>query len=105
MTDKITEIKRVVSCVKILQNHVNIKRSGPDFYVCHCPFCQTGAPAKAKPRMWINTRLDVCNCFTPECAAARPMDVINLYARLENLSNSDAIRALYELVCTRNGTK
>lgn len=97
MSDQILAIKRAFTCAKILSNHVNIKPSGPRFYLSHCPFCQTDAPAKAKPKFWINHELDLCNCFSPSCASERPMDVINLYARLERMSNRDAIHALYTL--------
>jgi len=100
MSDKILAIKRSITCVRILQNYVNLKKSGSDFFLCHCPFCQTDTPARAKPKFWIHARKDVCNCFRPKCAAPKPMDVINLYARLENITNADAIRALYALVCT-----
>lgn len=101
MADKISAIKHAITCLKILQNHVNIKRSGAEFYVCHCPFCQTKAKPKAKPKFWINARLDVCNCFSPKCASEKPMDVINLFGRLEGLSNPEAIRELHARVCTR----
>jgi len=101
MGDLVEEIKFVYTCKMILQNYVVLRTSGSRFYVCHCPFCQADAPAKAKPRFWINVDLDVCNCFVPACRQPKPMDVINLYAMLNHLSNSDAIRALSAMLRLR----
>ena len=43
------------------------------------------------PSMWLDTKLQICGCNT---CGFKPLDVINLYSRIHNLSNSDAITAL-----------
>lgn len=60
-----------------------------------CPFCQGGQPQRGKrPKFWVNRTWQVCNCFNPTCAAGRPMDAINFYARIWGISNQDAIMDL-----------
>jgi len=55
--------------------------------VTRCPF-----HADSKPSFWIDTRRGVCGCHAG--CTPKPLDVINLYARLNGLSNSDAITSL-----------
>lgn len=43
------------------------------------------------PSMWIDTKRQLCGCAT---CGFKPMDVVNLYARTHNMSDSQAISAL-----------
>jgi len=51
-----------------------------------CPFHED-----AHPSFWIDTEHQLCGCHV---CGMKPMDVINLVSRLQNVSNQDAIRAL-----------
>ena len=66
------------------------------YFTGWCPFHQ---PSKGlKRQFWVDSKLGLCNCFNPRCAAALPMDVINFYARLKGISLTDAIDELWEVV-------
>jgi len=55
--------------------------------VCRCPFHDDHEPS-----FWIDVQEQRCGCYTG--CTDKPLDVINLYARLHNLSNSEAIQEL-----------
>lgn len=57
------------------------------WWVTTCPFHNDH-----KPSFWIDTSLKICGCYTG--CTSKPLDVINLYARLHGLTNRDAIWAL-----------
>lgn len=61
--------------------------TGDHWGVAKCPFHDD-----ANPSFWVDTKRQLCGCFSG--CTAQPLDVINLYARLNHLSNSDAIREL-----------
>lgn len=42
-----------------------------------------------KPSFWIDTQRQICGCFSG--CTPKPLDVINLYARMNGLANSEAI--------------
>ena len=65
----------------------NITFTGDHWGVAKCPFHED-----ANPSFWVDTEKQLCGCFSG-CTTV-PLDVINLYARLHNLNNSDAIRYL-----------
>ncbi|HPL81444.1 MAG TPA: CHC2 zinc finger domain-containing protein, partial [Anaerolineaceae bacterium] len=65
----------------------DITFTGDHWGVAKCPFHGDDS----HPSMWIDIQNQLCGCFT---CTSMPMDVINLVARLNNLSNSDAIRYL-----------
>lgn len=48
------------------------------------------------PSFWLDTERQICGCHAG--CTSRPLDVINLYARLYGLSNRDAILALARMV-------
>ena len=74
-----------------------LKRRGrPGFFAGRCPFC-------LKPTFWVNTLTGYCGCWRSKCQNAAPggglpMDVINFYARLHSVGNSQAIADLWQLV-------
>lgn len=56
-----------------------------------CPLHDDGNPS-----FWIDTSKQLCGCFSG--CTDKPLDQINLYARLHGLSNRDAIFALSRMV-------
>lgn len=48
------------------------------------------------PSFWLDTERQICGCYAG--CTSRPLDVINLYARLYGLSNRDAIMMLAKLM-------
>lgn len=65
----------------------DITFTGDHWGVAKCPFHED-----TNPSFWVDTERQLCGCFSG-CTTV-PLDVINLYARLHNLNNSDAIRQL-----------
>jgi hypothetical protein len=63
------------------------KRTGADFYLTRCPLHDDHDPS-----MWVNTRDQICGCYAG--CTPKPLDVINLYARVHDLNNKAAIREL-----------
>ena len=61
--------------------------TGRDFYLAKCPFHDD-----KNPSLWLNTELQVCGCFAG--CTDKPLDVINLYARLHSIHNREAIWVL-----------
>lgn len=84
-------IKSVLPLTRLLSQHTELYASGRGWYVCRCPFHDDHSPS-----MWVNARAGLCQCFKPGCRGRgnRPMDVINLYAALNRLSNGEAIAEL-----------
>lgn len=103
MSTLIEEIKKRIPLMTMVQDHVlYLKPTKPTgWYIGRCPFHQAAIPDKLDPgfkrKFWIDARPNrqVCSCFVPDCAANnpghKPMDVINFYARLHNLTNRAAI--------------
>jgi len=70
---------------------------GREYWLGQCPFCQN------KKVFWVNTLTGFCGCWRAKCQAdapggGRPMDVINFYARLYHVDNSQAIADLGRLL-------
>lgn len=63
------------------------KQTGPDFYLTRCPLHDDHNPS-----MWVKKDEQICGCYAG--CTQKPLDVINLYARVHDLSNRDAIREL-----------
>jgi hypothetical protein len=61
--------------------------TGPDFYMTCCPLHDDHDPS-----MWVQTDKQICGCYAG--CTSKPLDFINLYARIHDLTNSEAIRAL-----------
>ena len=73
-----------------------IKLSGNGYWATHCPMCQKEGAKMNNRKFWLNR--DRCGCFNPKCVLCRDTlgycDVITLHAKLNNLSQSEAIRDL-----------
>lgn len=59
------------------------------YYLSKCPFHDDQSPS-----FWLDTEQQICNCFV--CNFPKPMDVIDLHARLYGLSNHEAIKSMVE---------
>lgn len=57
----------------------------------NCPFHDDKSPS-----MWVDTERQICGCFVG--CTPQPYDVIDLYARLHNLSVQDAIKVMARLL-------
>lgn len=85
------------SLVNTLRNRVRIQdlikatptRDG--WQVTRCPFHADGEPS-----FWIDTKRQLCGCYAG--CTPKPLDVINLYARLNHLSNSEAIATMARMI-------
>ncbi len=110
MSTLIAEIKKRMTILDVVQDHVLFIKPTPTpgWYIGRCPFHQaatfnSGDPL-SKRKFWIDSRpgRQICGCFVPRCAAdnpgQKPMDVINFYARLHNLSNRLAIFELADIL-------
>ena len=95
--DTITKIKQNISFPAYVARHTKglkpSDRTGR-YYLGYCPFCQPDKSTYARRKFWVDTELNICNCFSPKCKSAKPMDIINFYARLNHTSDKEAIAAL-----------
>lgn len=57
------------------------------WHMTNCPFHDDKSPS-----MWVDTERQLCGCFAG--CTVQPYDVIDLYARLHNLSVQEAIRIM-----------
>jgi len=72
-----------------------LKPSGKGWFIGRCPFHQPADDPPYKRKFWVNPQLGVCGCFVPRCQADQPpMDVVNFYARIKQISNDQAIQEL-----------
>lgn len=97
LADSATEItsnliNQIHQSVSILQLLPRAERSSRDgrWYVALCPFHDDHTPS-----FWIDTRRGLCGCR--KCNI-KEMDVINLYARLNHISNVQALRELAKII-------
>lgn len=68
------------------------QKSGPHHLLTLCPLHDDHHPS-----FWVDTSKQICGCFAG--CNDKPMDVINLYARIHGLNNQDAIFALSQGLC------
>jgi len=80
----VQEIRARVSILDLIDAEPS-DRSGR-WYVARCPFHDD-----ANPSFWIDTERGMCGCR--KCNI-KEMDAVNLYARLNGLSNNEAIREM-----------
>lgn len=82
-------VERIKKNIPIESLFSNVQPSGTSYVMTNCPLHDDKHPS-----MWINTKEQICGCFAG--CSDKPMDVINLTARLHGLSNRDAIFFLAE---------
>lgn len=85
--DLVGEIKSAISILELLPAVGGRGR----WRMARCPFHDDGNPS-----MWIDTERGLCGCYAG--CTPKPLDVINLHARLHNLENGEAVRGLAELL-------
>lgn len=91
---KIEEIKRRLPLPAFVARYTGgLKPSGQGrWFIGRCPFHQRADDPPNKRKFWVDADNGLCGCFVARCQAGRPpMDVINFYARLQGISNSQAI--------------
>jgi DNA primase len=93
---KVDQIKAALPLAPFVAPYTGgLKKSGQGWYIGRCPFHQPPDDPPNKRRFWVNPDKGICGCFVPRCQAGRPpMDVINFYARLQNISNGRAVEEL-----------
>lgn len=64
-----------------------LSQTGGHHFVVRCPLHDDHNPS-----MWVDTDQQIAGCYAG--CTSKPLDVINLYARIHDLSNSEAIREL-----------
>lgn len=80
---QVAQIKRTL---RIEDMFASVVITGKRYQLVLCPFHDDHDPSG-----WIDTEKQLFGCYA---CKFRPMDIINLYARLNNLTNVDAIKEL-----------
>jgi len=62
----------------------SLTKTGNHYYLTLCPLHDDHAPS-----MWLDTEHQIAGCYAG--CTYKPLDVINLYARIHDLSNTEAI--------------
>jgi len=84
-------VKKIKSAYQV-EDFLNLEvKSSSDsrWWLCRCPLHHDDNPS-----MWVDTRDQMCGCFAG--CTDMPLDVINLYARINGIDNKSAIRILGE---------
>lgn len=80
-------IASIQAAYRIENFFTHLVSTGRGWYLTHCPLHDDSSPS-----FWIDTEKQLCGCYSG--CTARPMDVINLYARMRGISNNEAIKEL-----------
>ena len=89
-TGLVDKIKRQLKLTDFLSDTERTSADGR-WLRCRCPLHDDSDPS-----FWIDTRDQVCGCFAG--CTSKPLDVVNLYARLYGLNNREAIFQLARIV-------
>jgi hypothetical protein len=81
----VTEIRNRIRIESLFPDAERSSRAG--WLVVRCPFHDDKMPS-----FWIDTNRQICGCYAG--CTNRPLDIINLYARLYNIGNAEAIEQL-----------
>ncbi len=68
-------------------------------WLTNCPFPDNHKHKDADPSFWIADNADkqLCNCYKESCASSKPMDYIDLYARINNIPNGEAYKIIHNV--------
>jgi hypothetical protein len=80
-------VEKVKQAWRIEQLLGELFQTGGHHYVTRCPLHDDGNPS-----MWVDLEKQICGCFAG--CTPKPLDVINLYARMHGLSNTEAILSM-----------
>ena len=86
-SDMVEKIKRRFRLEAMIEGTV---KTGEHWAIGLCPF-----HGDRNPSFWIDTQKQIGNCL--RCNFAKPLDVINLYARLNHVGDDEAIRIMARL--------
>lgn len=85
-------VSAIKDCCDIVSVFVDAKPSSRrGWFVTRCPFHEDHNPS-----FWIDAEKQICGCFAG--CTEKPMDVIDLHARLRGITNRQAIRELGERI-------
>lgn len=79
-------IERIKDTVKLEDVLTDLVPTSDGFSMTRCPLHEDHNPS-----MWVKGNL--CGCYSG-CAGGRPLDIINLYARIHSITNAQAINEL-----------
>jgi len=85
----VDQIKARLPILEFTEKITSLQPSGGGggrYYLGKCPF-----HPDRHPSFWVDVELGLANCFRPDCGAEKPMDVINLCARVNKVTNSQAV--------------
>ena len=85
----IDEVKARLPILEFAEKITNLTPSDGSrgrYYLGKCPF-----HPDEHPSFWVDVQLGLANCFRAHCGGEKPMDVVNLYARHNEITNTEAI--------------
>lgn len=88
----VTKIKEGLTLEQFFPMRTKPAQSGR-YWMTRCPLHDD-----KNPSMWLDLSIQRCGCFAGCTEEGKSLDVIGLYARLNDLSNRDAIRVLARTV-------
>lgn len=80
-------VKKIRGSYRIEDFFPAAKQTGAHWLMTTCPLHDDHNPS-----FWIDTERQICGCFSG--CTPLPLDVINLYARMHGLNNSDALAVM-----------
>jgi len=80
-------VQQVKERHKIQTFFTELVPSSNGYMMAQCPFHEDNNPS-----FWIDTKRQICNCN--KCQFPRPLDVINLYARMQGVDDKTALNML-----------
>lgn len=83
--DLLSTVKSSVRIETVFPDAVRTSADGR-WWAARCPFHDD-----ERPSFWIDTHRQLCGC---QVCGMKPMDAVNLYARMHNMSDSDAVSAM-----------
>lgn len=83
--DLLSIVKSSVRIETVFSDAVRTSADGR-WWAARCPFHDD-----ERPSFWIDARRQLCGC---QVCGMKPMDAVNLYARMHNMSDKDAVSAM-----------
>lgn len=86
-------VDKIKATLRIEDTFIQKSQTSADgrWFITRCPLHDDH-----KPSMWIDTEHQICGCFSG--CTSKPLDIVNLHARMYGLSNSETIRVLASMV-------
>lgn len=84
-------VDRIKHSIKMTSILSGVVKTGDYWSMALCPFHKDNNPS-----FWIDERRQIGNC--QKCNFQRPLDVVNVYARLHQIDEGDAIRTLARMI-------